>query len=66
MLRKSDTVYVCIEYSPKENRVMVRGIFEMSDPMPKKIDVVNIQNKVGCFLGIDMGKNVGFRFTGEK
>jgi hypothetical protein len=66
MLRKSDPVCTVIEYAPKENRVMVRGIFEMNDPMPKKLHDNNVQNRVSCFLGLDMGKHVGFSFPEEE
>lgn len=65
MIRKNDPVCTVIEYAPKENRVMVRGIFEQTDPMPKKLAVNNVQNRVSCFLGLDMGKHVGFTFPDE-
>jgi len=66
MVRKNDPVCTVIEYSPSQNRVMVRGIYEMTDPMPKKLHTDNTQNRVSCFLGLDMGAHVGFSFPDAK
>lgn len=65
MIRKNDAVYVLIEWIPAENRVVVRGVFEKDDEMPKKLHPNNAQNRVGCFLGADMGSNVGFTFPDD-
>jgi hypothetical protein len=53
-------VTVVIEYSPSQSRVMVRGVFAEGQPLPAPLAPENRQNHVRCFLGADMGTNVGF------
>ena len=63
-LKEGDVFKVVLEYSPKENRVMVRGIFKDGRP-PDLLDRANSRNVVSCFLDIDMGANIGFQM-GDK
>lgn len=53
-------VYICVEYSPIEKRVMVRGVFNDKYLCPKPLHPDNKQNIVSCFADTDMGKHVGF------
>lgn len=64
-MQEGEILVTVIEYSKKENRVMVRGIFRRTDDMPETLDKGNYQNKVQCFLGADMGANVGFQFDDD-
>jgi hypothetical protein len=51
---------VVIEYSPTQQRVMVRGVFPHDTPTPEPLAPENQQNIVRVFEGVDMGPNVGF------
>lgn len=55
-------IFVCIEYSPKQNRVMVRGTFDERDLIPKPLAPENIQNVLGTFLNMEMSSPAGFSF----
>lgn len=51
---------VVIEYSPSQQRVMVRGAWPMDAVLPGRLAPENRQNRVRVFLGVDMKANVGF------
>ena len=50
---------VLLEYSPRQQRVIVRQVAAEYKPLPVLEDG-NVQNAVKVFLGVDMKFNVGF------
>lgn len=52
---------VLLEYSPTQQRVMVRGVWpEGEQAYRKPLEAENQQNYVRVFEGVDMKANVGF------
>jgi hypothetical protein len=58
---KHDIKVCVIEYSPKQKRVTVRGVWNRDDiPMLPLLEPDNYQNQVQVFEGHDHGYHVGF------
>ena len=51
---------VVLEYSPAQQRVMVRGVWPKGAALPDPLAPENKQNRVSVFEGVDMKANVGF------
>lgn len=56
-----DIKVVLIEYDAKQERVIVRGVFESKYKRLKPLSPGNQQNYVQCFEDADMGYNIGFK-----
>lgn len=53
-------IKVLLEYSPSQQRVMMRGCFMDGQQIPEKLSPDNTQNVVQCFLGLVKHNGVGF------
>jgi hypothetical protein len=53
-------VKIVIEYSPSQERVIVRGVFFEDSPKVPLLDQENIQNHIKCFFDVPLSTKVGF------
>jgi hypothetical protein len=51
---------VVLEYSPAQQRVMVRGVWPDGAKLPAPLASENTQNTVRVFEGVNMKAHVGF------
>jgi hypothetical protein len=56
----SQVVKVVLEYSPAQQRVIVRGVFRSDQEIPPPLMPTHQRNVVTVFLGVDMHWHVGF------
>jgi hypothetical protein len=50
---------VVLEYSPAQQRVMVRGVWEDGQRLPEPLDPRNVQNHIRVFENVTMGSPTG-------